>query len=307
MGLERMDRHRIKRFVPPAMAEAFAAAVAWNERRGFRRHGCIPWTRGYGQYRERVVREALASERLTDTFRSGGALPSGYGIGVDERCIEYPWLMANISSDRENCLDAGSALNHSFLIEHPVWNNKVLHIMTLAPERESYLSNGVSYLFGDLRDIPIRDGFYGTVACVSTLEHVGFDNATYTSDRKYHERRPDDFLVAIAELDRVLRPGGRLLITVPFGAHRDYGTFQQFDHHLLQRAIESVSKIEHVVERFYRYGSSGWELSRAEECGACEYAERALQPQPKKAPQPSQEPDLAAAARAVACVEILKG
>jgi hypothetical protein len=34
------------------------------------------------------------------------------------------------------------------------------------------------------------------------------------------------------ELRRVLKPKGRLFLTVPYGIHRDYGLFQQFDHAL---------------------------------------------------------------------------
>ena len=41
------------------------------------------------------------------------------------------------------------------------------------------------------------------------------------------------------EMRRVLKPGGSLLMTVPFGMYRDLGAFQQFDRKLLSRAKEA--------------------------------------------------------------------
>jgi len=36
----------------------------------------------------------------------------------------------------------------------------------------------------------------------------------------------------------VLKPGGSLFLTVPFGIYRHFGTFQQFDRKLLSRVVE---------------------------------------------------------------------
>ena len=54
-----------------------------------------------------------------------------------------------------------------------------LTIVTLAPEPVAFTSLGVSYLYGDLRQLPFRDDWFDEVACLSTLEHVGMDNAVY--------------------------------------------------------------------------------------------------------------------------------
>lgn len=50
----------------------------------------------------------------------------------------------------------------------------------------------------DLTGLGLRDGSVPTVVCVSVLEHV------------------DDLAAAVDELARVLAPGGRLVLTVPF-------------------------------------------------------------------------------------------
>jgi hypothetical protein len=46
---------------------------------------------------------------------------------------------------------------------------------------------------------------------------------------------------------RVLKPGGRLILSVPFGVYQNWGFFQQFDSDLLERAAEvSVPAFEKI-------------------------------------------------------------
>lgn len=76
----------------------------------------------------------------------------------------------------------------------------------------------------DGRTLPLRDGSTDAILCTQVLEHV-FE--------------PSDFL---SELRRVLKPGGRLLLTVPFvwDEHEqpfDYARYTSFGlRHLLQKS-----------------------------------------------------------------------
>jgi len=129
----------------------------------------VPWTVPYQELRDRTLAQAVRDPDLLARFSTGAALPDGYGRGLDERCIEYPWLVAHLSAGPSRVLDAGSTLNHAFLLELPVVAEKRLHIVTLAPEPDCFWQRGISYVFEDLRTLPFKDDFYDVVVCVSTL------------------------------------------------------------------------------------------------------------------------------------------
>jgi len=252
------------------------------------------------------VTRALADPSILETFRAGEPLPPGWGVGIDERCVELPWALSHLRPGPERLLDAGSSLNHAYVLDFPAFQGKSLHIVTLAPERNCFYDRGVSYLYCDLRDLPVRDGYYDLIMCISTLEHVGCDNSMYTRDAVHREKRLDDFRSAMAELRRVLKPGGALLLTVPFGVYRFFGWLQQFDDRLLQAAIEAFGPCTMVHTTFYRYSVAGWQLGTAQSCADVEYVEWLGQAYGRLPTPVPVEPDLAAGARAVACVRLVK-
>jgi len=265
-----------------------------------------PFSRGYKIFVQRLVLRTLKDGGLVESFRRGTPLPEGFGPDTDERCVEYPWVLANLPAGSARMLDAGSTLNYGFLLDQEVFREKSLHILTFAPEDQCFWKRSISYLFADLRDIPVRDGYYDVIVCLSTLEHVGCDNSSYTNQDSHREDRPEDFLLAMSELGRVLRPGGLLLLTVPFGVYLHYGWFQQFNLALLRRAISAFGCAAECTETFYRYTREGWHCATAEECAGSEYV-RSYKGPPSQWPSPiPREPDGARYARAVACVRIVK-
>lgn len=237
---------------------------------------------------QRHVMKTLASSRLMDRFRDGAPLPSGYGVNRSERCVEYPWALTRLSNKPGLVLDAGSTFNYPYILDYPALRSKTLHIMTLAPESDCYWSRGISYIYGDLRDAPMRAGLYETIMCVSVLEHIGCDNKNYTRDSRYRENAPKDYCAVMGEFSRLLKPGGTLLLTVPFGEYTHLGWLQQFDRALLTSAITAFGPAHTVQETFYRHTTGGWGLATAEECAHSRYGEGSP------------------AASAVACVRMLK-
>jgi hypothetical protein len=268
----------------------------------------IPWTAEYQERRTRLLHAAVHDNDLLQCFADRTPLPARHGVGLDERIVEFPWLISRLPAGSLRMLDAGSALNHRLLLDHPRLAEKSLHIVTLAPEAECFWDRGISYLFEDLRCLPMRDDWYGVVASVSTLEHVGCDNAFYigvTDSGGGH--RLDDFGAAAGELFRVLEPGGQLLITVPYGRYQFHGAFQQFDRSRLTRLQAALSPVTTLSETFYRYDAGGWQVATDVECADREYVSWVSEyMRTRQWPSPHHEPDFAAAARAVACVAVTK-
>lgn len=195
---------------------------------------------------------------MLDRFRSGEQLPESYGADLDERVVEFPWALAQ--APRGRTLDAGSALNHRHVLPHFLSSVTALHVVTLAPEEVSFPELHVSYIYADLRDLPMKDAVYDTVISISTLEHVGMDNSRYGAEIAASADPAEAARVAVRELRRVLAPGGRLLITVPYGAGENHGWLRQFTRADLEDVVATAQPAECAIT-IYRRTPSGWQLS----------------------------------------------
>lgn len=295
-------KQRLTPWMPPKLlniGEAMVGKNSWLAVQGYLKGGQTPWTRGYTPYKKQFIGQALQNPEMLAIFNQGKPLPEGYGYALDERCVEYPWLFTHLPETAKTILDAGSILNFSYLLDQPYFTDRQLHIVTLAPEEESFWKREISYIFADLRELPLRENYYDTVLCLSTLEHVGLDNRLYTRDNRYHESSTEDYKLAMEELSRVLKPGGSLFISVPFGKYQNFDEFQQFDSALLEKAIQAFGPAQSVDKTFFRYTDQGWQIATETECSNCEYMHWFL----PTSEQPN-APDKAAAARSVACVHI---
>jgi SAM-dependent methyltransferase len=251
------------------------------------------WSDDYAVRHSHFIADVLENEQLMKLFARGGEFPSGFGIGLDERVVELPWVLSQ--GLLGSVLDAGSALNHDYLLERILHRVDRLHIATLTPEPLSFVERGVSYVFADLRDLPYRDAIFDVVVSVSTLEHVGMDNTVYGVT----EPRADDPVLetarAIHELRRVLRDDGVLFITLPYGAPQDYGWFRQFGPANVHRFLADADP-RSAKTAVYQYSADGWQVSGFDAAAAATYS---------NAPVGSSRPaDLAVAARAVVCMAL---
>lgn len=254
-----------------------------------------PWTHEYNErHREFVLRE-LDDPQLLTAFREGGRLPDGFGVGFDERVIEFPWLAAHDLSGK--VLDAGSTLNHLHVLSRVRPRMGRLDVVTLAPEPLNFPEVGVSYLYADLRDLPLRDGAYDRVLSLSTLEHVGLDNSYYGAGEVRGGDPERELLTAVAELRRVLAPGGDCFITVPAGAGERFEWVRTLTPAELTRVVDAFGPAEHALT-YYRYTAAGWQVSDADEVAGETYRDHFTS-------GPVGE-DRAVAARAVACLHLVK-
>jgi len=144
--------------------------------------------------------------RLADLARAALQRVFAPGLVTTERVIEYPFVFQNLDRTMGPVLDIGCC--HSRLpIALASSGFRVVGIdFNPYPDRHPNLRA----VRGDAMSLPFAEGSFGAVLAISVIEHIGLghygDPALNEGDR-----------AAAREIARVLRHGGRALITVPFG------------------------------------------------------------------------------------------
>jgi SAM-dependent methyltransferase len=116
--------------------------------------------------------------------------------GLNERAVEIPiaqWFIDQCRKDDHWApgLEVGAVLQH---YERPIW-------MVLDRYEPGATLNC---------DVFDHHETYDWIVAVSTLEHVRWDEPQM-------ERHPDGSMRALEHLHTLLRPGGRMLVTIPMG------------------------------------------------------------------------------------------
>lgn len=151
--------------------------------------------------------------------------------------FQAAWLARRLHENRPSLhVDVGSS---AMMINVLSANVKTVFV-DYRPLR-ARLSN-LSSLAGDIVRLPFQDGSIASLSCLHVLEHVGLG-------RYGDPINPEGSRLAAAELQRVLKPGGRLFLSVPvgrervcFNAHRVFSssTVRDFFHELRLKTFSLV-------------------------------------------------------------------
>jgi SAM-dependent methyltransferase len=170
-----------------------------------------------------------------------------------ERVVEVPWVLSRYGGEH-TVLDIGTA-NALGVYVDGLLQLRVPELIGLDLSNDG--DGRVDIVTGDVRRIPFEDERFDLVICVSTLEHVGANNRRYGwSDSAAKEGDRDQ---ALAEIRRVLRPGGRMLLTMPFGRHEEQDWFTQYDWPGWQALIRRSGLEAHEVAT-YAHSTAGWTI-----------------------------------------------
>ncbi len=231
-------------------------------------NGQIPWAPGYWEYRNEKISEAISNQDIMQCVIQK-KLPENFGIKLDERIVEYAWLFSRLPSGNLKMLDAGSTFNFDFIVNHPKIAEKELTILTYSPEKNNFNEKRISYQYADLRDIPFRDECFDLIVSQSTIEHIDMDNSIYGYDIEHHQeniKKSYDYLIAVKEMLRILKKGGQLMITFPFGKFENHGFFQQFDDEMTEKILDLLTKTGEVQTNFFSYTKTGWVACTQSDC-----------------------------------------
>lgn len=262
--------------------------------------GKKPWSIGYWEARNKEIAKLINDKEILSDYSKNTKLPKDYGKYFDERVVEYPWLISKIQDKDKRILDAGSILNFPFVVKNKKLLNKKIIIANLNPERYCFYKTGISYVYSDYADIRrtcFKDSAFDLIICGSVLEHIGMDNTyIYSSEDKYNEQKTNDYLLVIDEFRRLLKRGGRLLLTFPFGKYENLGWLQQFDKNHVNIIFKRFGGKASVS--YFKYTINGWIKSNETDCNQCQYFDI----------HKTKVIDnmKTAAARSVACIEIQK-
>jgi len=128
------------------------------------------------------------------------------GMVTTERVVEYPFIYQNLAGVAGPILDIGCA--HSGLPIALASCGYVVIGIDILPY--PYRHPNLRAVRGDAVRCPFAAGSFGAVLAISAIEHIGLghygDPTASVGDRE-----------VVREIARILRPGGRAILTVPFG------------------------------------------------------------------------------------------
>ena len=234
----------------------------------YKNSGRIPWSEGYAEYKTEVISNSIHDESLLALFRVS-KIPDGFGIGIDERVVEYPWLFSQLTANQSLFLDAGSTFNFKYILDQKLLANKKIHICTFFPESPNFNEKGISYVYSDLRELPYKSFLFDEIVCQSTIEHIDMDNSIYgysPNSDKSNQSKSFSYLKAVNELCRVLKQRGSLYFTFPFGKFENHNFFQQFDDEMVSQLEKELADKGHYTLSFARYETSGWKFAERKDC-----------------------------------------
>lgn len=188
-------------------------------------------------------------------------LHDNYGKGLPERVVEI--LLARLLyTPGKNILDvgyAGAMQCHLDMLSALPTRKYLTGVDIVSPTSkiERYYEDVTEE---DICATKFISNSFDLIWCISTLEHL-----TYNRDT-----------AAIKEMFRILVPGGKILITVPYGQFEDMGTQLIYNEYRWQVLLNNVSSMSHIREFYFHHTNrDGWHESQPEELIYTGYADQA--------------------------------
>lgn len=206
----------------------------------------------------RDTRIAFAEERLIEHLVASEERLEAIGPGLSERVVEVPWVVRSIGS-ASRVLDVGTAFAPLVYKRLLARQPQAVEFVDLAPAKIPNLTGHVA----DVRRLPFANNTFSAATCISTLEHIGMDNARYSIGSG-----GGGDVKALRELGRVAR---RVLVTVPAGCDDDLGWLRQYSPGTFRRRVHEAELEVSRFEVFAHEPGTGWGRAEEEDVGGCRF------------------------------------
>lgn len=220
-------------------------------------------------YRDDIARRDILIRQIFTRLDQGiawhNAIQTPLAARHGERVAEYTWVADLLRKLRPaTVLDVGCVLNNRVIA-----NQIHGQISFLNPAAETVIYKRYTYYKMPLSEWR-NDRRFALVTCLSTLEHIGFDNTRYgihETDQGWCESRCIEEIVrSIKQLLMMVEPGGHLLISCPYGRN-EYVVYppvtgvrtSQVLHRGHVQALQQQFCDGQLEIMTFRLSGSGWE------------------------------------------------
>ena len=144
---------------------------------------------------------------------------------MTEREVENPWVINNITGKK--ILDVGCHGNEIFwqLTDKELFG---IDILNLSKEDFRW-----TFYQQDIRTNSFPNDFFDTVISISTIEHIGLGHY-----KDYKEEDGDKS--AMREIRRIVKSGGQILITVPFGKRFIGKWYRVYNKEMIKELVKDL-------------------------------------------------------------------
>jgi SAM-dependent methyltransferase len=175
--------------------------------------------------------------------------------GNCERQVEVPFLFDSLPEPPAKVLDVGccysSILDELGRLGFENWGLDMINCC----------AGFGRFVHGDARAMTFQDNEFDVATCMSTIEHIGLVRTPYNTDKI---EDPDGDFKAMKEMIRVVKPGGLIILTIPYGkGSEQMQTWIKFyDKERVNKLIEGTE----IVKELYSIRENDiWKTTTEEE------------------------------------------
>jgi len=148
-------------------------------------------------------------------------------------------------TDCQRMLDAGCGTGiYSFSLSKRA---KEINAVDISQDKINHANDinifpNIKFNRGDITNLVFPDNYFDTIICSDVLEHIKDDK------------------IAFSQLARILKPRGRLLLTIPSNSENNKNTYRKFGHERAGYTKDEISRLAKqnsmIVEKAEGYSSS---------------------------------------------------